>query len=568
MNFFKYLPILFLIIGCSSNHVNKKPNIIIIMSDDMGFSDLSCYGGEIPTPNIDNLAMNGLRFTQFYNTARCCPTRASLLTGLYSHQAGMGGMSDSGDRGTPAFKGDLSKNAVTIAEVLKGNGYSTYLSGKWHITPYDDSPDGIKNPDKSNWPRQRGFDKFFGMISGAGSFFDPRSLAIDNEYIPPGENFYFTDKVTDYAIEFIDQNNETDPFFMYVSYTAPHWPLHALPEDIERYKGKYNVGWDKIRQERIDRMKVMGIIKKQWELSPRDKNVKDWQDNIEDRDWEIRNMEVYAAMIDRMDQGIGKIVRKLEENQELDNTLIFYLQDNGACAEELNWVINRDEFEENQPPMAPNEIQTKMIPDITREGVPVKMMREALAGPPESYSAYGPSWANVSNTPFREYKHYVHEGGIASPLVVHWPKTILANGDLRGQPSHLIDIMATCIEVSGSKYPNEFNGNVITPIEGLSLVPAFKNKNLNREALYWEHEGNRAIRMGKWKLVSKAFINNAQKWDKVEILDQNQWELFDMELDRTELNDLSDKYPDKVITMSLMWTNWAKKTGAIPRPKK
>lgn len=568
MNIFKYLAFIFLVIGCTSKRVDKKPNIIIIMSDDMGFSDLSCYGGEIPTPNIDNLAMNGLRFTQFYNTARCCPTRASLLTGLHPHQAGMGGMSDSGDRGTPAFKGDLSKNAVTIAEVLRGNGYSTYLSGKWHITPYDDSPQGIINPDKSNWPRQRGFDKFFGMISGAGSFFDPRSLAIDNEYIPPGENFYFTDKVTDYAIEFIDQNKKTDPFFMYVAYTAPHWPLHALPEDIIRYKGKYNTGWDKIRQERIDRMKVMGIIKKQWELSPRDKNVKDWKDNIEDRDWEIRNMEVYAAMIDRMDQGIGKIIRKLEENQELDNTLIFYLQDNGACAEDLGWINNRVEFKENQPPMDPKELQTKMIPDITRDGVPVKMMREALAGPPESYSAYGPSWANVSNTPFREYKHYVHEGGIASPLVVHWPNNILASGDLREQPSHLIDIMATCIEVSGSKYPSEYNGNVITPIEGLSLVPAFKNENLNREALYWEHEGNRAVRMGKWKLVSKASISNPQKWDKVENLDKSQWELFDMELDRTELNDLSQKYPDKVSAMSVMWTNWAKKTGAIPRPNK
>ena len=218
--------------------------------------------------------------------------------------------------------------------------------------------------------------------------------------------------------------------------------------------------------------------------------------------------------------------------------------------------------------MDPKELQTKMIPDITRDGVPVKMMREALAGPPESYSAYGPSWANVSNTPFREYKHYVHEGGIASPLVVHWPNNILASGDLREQPSHLIDIMATCIDVSGSKYPSEYNGNVITPIEGLSLVPAFKNENLNREALYWEHEGNRAVRMGKWKLVSKASINNPQRWDKIENLDQNQWELFDMELDRTELNDLSQKYPDKVSAMSEMWTNWAKKTGAIPRPNK
>ena len=314
---------IFLFTQCETNNNSiQKPNIVIIMSDDMGFSDLSCYGGEIPTPNIDNLAMNGLRFTQFYNTARCCPTRASLLTGLYPHQAGIGHMVS--DRGTPAFKGDLSKNAVTIAEVLKMVGYSTYLSGKWHITPYDDSPSGIKNPDKTNWPIQRGFDKFFGMISGAGSFFDPRSLAIDNEYIPPSKDFYFTDNVTENAVKFINQNSKEDPFFMYVSYTAPHWPLHALPEDILKYKGKYDKGWDKIRKERIERMREMGLIKKEWQLSPRDSNVKDWESEIEDREWEIRNMEVYAAMIDRMDYGIGKIITKLKEDGFYENTLIVY----------------------------------------------------------------------------------------------------------------------------------------------------------------------------------------------------------------------------------------------------
>ncbi len=553
---------------CSSNQFIDKPNIILIMSDDMGYSDISSYGGEISTPNIDDLAMKGLRFTQFYNTSRCCPTRASLLTGLYAHQAGMGGMADSGDRGTPAFRGDLSNNAVTIAEVLKESGYSTYLSGKWHITPYDDSPEGIKNPNKSNWPVQRGFDKFFGMISGAGSFFDPRSLAIDNEYIAPTKDFYFTDKVTDYAVKFINQNSNKNPFFMYVAYTAPHWPLHALSEDIEKYKGKYDKGWDQIRKERFSRMKEMGIIKDQWELTSRDINVKDWSEEIEDRDWEIRNMEVYAAMIDRMDNGIGKIINSLKEKGEYENTLIFYLQDNGACSEELDWIKDRQVPDVSQKPMDPLAIQTKMIPTITREGEPVRLMKNALAGGPESYSAYGPSWANASNTPFREYKHYVHEGGIATPLIVHWPNTIKANGDFRRQPSHLIDIMATCVEVSGSKYPRNYKGNTITPMEGKSLVPAFTNSNLNREALYWEHSGNRAVRMGKWKLVSKAGkdLKMTGQWDKIDKLDQELWELFDMEIDRTETNDISNKHPEKVKVMSQMWMEWARKTGAIPRP--
>ena len=554
-----------LLTQCQTNNNSiQKPNIVIIMSDDMGFSDLSCYGGEIPTPNIDNLAMNGLRFTQFYNTARCCPTRASLLTGLYSHQAGIGSMVS--DRGTPAFKGDLSKNAVTIAEVLKMVGYSTYLSGKWHITPYDDSPSGIENPDKTNWPIQRGFDKFFGMISGAGSFFDPRSLAIDNEYIPPSKDFYFTDNVSENAVKFINQNSKEDPFFMYVSYTAPHWPLHALPDDILKYKGKYDKGWDKVRNERINRMREMGLIKKEWELSPRDINVKDWESVVEDREWEIRNMEVYAAMIDRMDYGIGEIVKKLKEDGIYENTLIFYLQDNGACSEELDWISDRDELNGIQDPMDPMEIQTQMIPLKTREGIPVKIMKKSMAGSAESYSAYGPSWANASNTPFREYKHFVHEGGIASPLIVHWPNSIKEKGDFRDEPSHLIDIMATCIEVSGASYPEKFNGNQIIPLEGLSLIPVFENKSLKREALYWEHDGNRAVRMGKWKLVSKAVKNNWSAWDKLDILETDQWELFDMEKDRTELNNLSKEYPEQVKKMSLMWESWAKKMGALPRP--
>tara|TARA_A200000113_G_C8818821_1_gene339726 strand:- start:145 stop:1209 length:1065 start_codon:yes stop_codon:yes gene_type:complete len=353
---------------------------------------------------------------------------------------------------------------------------------------------------------------------------------------------------------------------MYVSYTAPHWPLHALPDDILKYKGKYDKGWDKVRNERINRMREMGLIKKEWELSPRDINVKDWESVVEDREWEIRNMEVYAAMIDRMDYGIGEIVKKLKEDGIYENTLIFYLQDNGACSEELDWISDRDELNGIQDPMDPMEIQTQMIPLKTREGIPVKIMKKSMAGSAESYSAYGPSWANASNTPFREYKHFVHEGGIASPLIVHWPNSIKEKGDFRDEPSHLIDIMATCIEVSGASYPEKFNGNQIIPLEGLSLIPVFENKSLKREALYWEHDGNRAVRMGKWKLVSKAVKNNWSAWDKLDILEADQWELFDMEKDRTELNNLSKEYPEQVKKMALMWESWAKKTGALPRP--
>ena len=563
--FLAFLAFFVLFIQCESSKIIDRPNIILIMADDMGYSDLACFGGEINTPNINNLAMNGLRFTQFYNAARCCPSRASLLTGLYPQQAGMGHMTEAGDRGTHAYQGDLSKNAVTIAEVLKTVGYSTYLSGKWHITPYLDAIEDIKNPDKSNWPIQRGFDKFFGMISGAGSFYDPRSLALNNKYIAPSKDFYFTDNVTDYAIDQITQNKNKNPFFMYVAYTAPHWPLQAPKEDIEKYKGKYNKGWDKIRKNRMTRMKEMGLIKKEWELSPRDSDVEEWSDEIEDREWQIRNMEVYAAMIDRMDQGIGKIIESLKNKGVYENTLIFFLQDNGACAEDLSWVTNNTISKELQKPMDPLALQTKMVPLITREGVPVKLMKKATAGGPESYVAYSAPWANASNTPFREYKHWVHEGGIATPLIVHWPKSINAKGDLRWEPSHLIDIMATCIEVSGAKYPKTYKGNQITPLEGISLVPAFENKPLNRQAIYWEHEGNRAVRMGKWKLVSKADKNN-MKWDQMEELIFEDWELYDMVLDRTETKNISNRYPDKVKIMSSMWMSWAKKTGAIPRP--
>ncbi len=533
------------------------------MGDDMGYSDIGCYGGEIKTPRLDELAANGLRFTQFYNTARCCPTRASLLTGLYPQQAGIGHMVD--DRGTPAFKGDLSTNAVTIAEVLKKAGYSTYMSGKWHLTPYV-----IDNPDKHNWPRQRGFDRFFGMISGAGSLYDPRSLTEDNEYVSPREGFYCTTDFTDYAVERIEEHEDDTPFFLYLSYTAAHWPMHAPAEAVAKYKGSYNHGWDEMRKNRFERMKKMRLTETEWELTPRDSLIQPWSEDIPDKEWELANMETYAAMVTLMDEGIGKVVNALKAKGELENTLIIYLQDNGACAEELEWVSKRT-TEKDRVPLAPGELQTEMVPFFTRDGKPVGIMRKGWPGPPEGYTAYGRNWANASNTPFREYKHWVHEGGISSPLIVHWPAKINSGtsgiGGFRTEPAHLIDIMATCVDVSDSSYPTTFNGNKIQAMEGKSLFPAFSGSALEREAIYWEHEGNRAVRMGKWKLVSKADKRHSFVWDKIGELELQNWELFDMEQDRTEMHDLATKHPELVQKMAQMWLAWGKRTGIVPRPQ-
>ena len=536
-----------------------RPNIILILSDDMGYSDIGCYGGEINTPNLDRLAAGGLRFTQFYNTARCCPTRASLLTGLYPQQAGVGHMMN--DRGTPAYRGDLSDRAVTIAEVLKGAGYATYMSGKWHVTPYV-----VENPDKKNWPRQRGFDRFFGMISGAGSFYDPRSLTLDNEYVAPREGFYCTTDFTDYALTCIEEHDPDQPFFLYLAYTAAHWPMHAPAEAVAKYKGRYDQGWDALRRERYERMIKMGLVDPDWELTPRDSFVEPWSDDIEDRDWELANMEVYAAMVDLMDQGIGRIVQALEAKGQLDNTLIFYLQDNGACAEELDWVQSPGE-DADLSPMAPGALQTRMVPRVTRDGKPVKVMKEGWPGPPDGYTAYGLDWANASNTPFREYKHWVHEGGIATPLIAHWPARIGEKGALRTEPGHLIDIMATCVAAAGADYPETYNGNDIQPMAGTSLLPAFAGEPLERDALFWEHEGNRAVRRGKWKLVSKVNKKAAFAWDGFGELPLEYWELFDMEADRTEMNDLSDQYPDLVKELADESMAWARRTGALPRPQ-
>jgi arylsulfatase A-like enzyme len=551
-----WVPLLGLLCGGAawgqSNPQPLRPNIVLIMSDDMGYSDIGCYGGEIRTPTLDRLAAGGLRFSQFYNTARCCPTRASLLTGLYPHQAGMGHMTGNHPNRRETWRGELSRRAVTIAEVLHESGYGTYMCGKWHATSKERPASG-----KSNWPRQRGFDRFYGTITGAGSFYDPTQLTRDNTSITPvndaeyrPEQFYYTDAISDNAVRYIGdhvRSNGDKPFFMYVAYTAAHWPMHAPPEAVAEYHGRYDGGYEPIRQARFERLKELGLIDRAVTLSP---SPQTWE-SVANKAWEARCMEVYAAMIDRMDDGIGRIVATLEKEALLDNTLILFLQDNGGCAEPMG---REDKPEWHLPdlrPMGPEELQPKIWPPMqTRDGRAVLGGPKVMPGGPESYVAYGENWANVSNTPFREYKHWNHEGGISTPLIAHWPKGIARRGQIERQPGHLIDIMATCVEIAGAKYPSTFNGETIRPMEGVSLRPAFSGGRLERDAIYWEHEGNRAIRMGKWKLVAKG--------------PGGRWELYDMDADRSEMHDLIAQQPERAADMIGKWEAWARRTDVLP----
>ncbi len=536
----------------SAHAAASKPNIIVMLADDVGYSDIGCFGGEIQTPNLDRLANGGVRFTQFYNTARCCPTRASLLSGLYPHQAGVGHMTQNG--GYDGYRGEMNRNCVTIAEVLRGAGYSTYMAGKWHVTG---NAHMRLDATKESWPVQRGFDHFYGTITGAGNYFDPAFLTRDNdnitkftdlEYHP--DSYYYTDALADNATRFIRQHHERTPdkpFFLYLAFTAAHWPLHAREEDIAKYRGKYDGGYEPIRRARLERMRAMGLIDPKWKPAA----LKgDWA-SVSNKAWEARCMEVYAAQLDRMDQDIGKVVAELQRSGAMDNTLIFYMQDNGGCAEN----IGRD-----RPAKALTTSETQSHSFVftnhrtphLRDGRPYRVGPDAMPGPEDTYISYGESWANVSDTPFREYKHWVHEGGISTPLVVHWPRGIdrSRRGKLETQPGHLIDIMATCVDVAGATYPTNAHGNAIKPMEGASLAPAFRGKSLARkEPIFWEHEGNRAIRDGDWKLVAK---------------ENKPWELYNLKADRTEQNDLISSEPERVKSMTAQWDAYAARANVLP----
>ncbi|MGC9452845.1 MAG: arylsulfatase [Oceanipulchritudo sp.] len=521
-----------------------RPNILLILNDDMGYSDIGCYGGEIRTTNLDRLAAGGLRFTQFYNTARCCPSRASLLTGLHPHQADVGDMV--GNDGVDGYLGDLSPKSATIAEILKESGYRCYMSGKWHVTGRYDSPN-------ENWPRQRGFDEYYGMLCGAASYYAPKTLLRDNTPVEPPDDkdFYFTDAISDEAVAQLERHfsrANPSPFFQYVAYTAPHWPLHAKAEDIQKYGGMYKCGWDAVRERRYARLRELGIIGGEAGLSGRDPTQQAWED-ADHKEWEALRMQVYAAQIDCMDQGIGRILGTLEEADQLENTLVIFLADNGGCHEVIgeNWGKRLATGWSGQT--------------HTRDGRPVRYGNDPkiLPGPEDTYSSYGVAWANASNTPFRKYKSWIHEGGISTPFIVHWPAGIPEQGALRRQPAQLPDVMATILDVTGSPYPERIGERTLLPHEGHSLANAFADRPHGREILTWEHEGNCGLRRGKWKLVREF-----NKWPKGEGCGYQPWELYDMETDRSELKDLAGAHPEVVEELAALWQEWADRCNVRP----
>ncbi len=522
--------------SCSkvTEQTSSQPNILLILADDLGYSDIGCYGGDIETPNLDRLAENGLKFTRFYNTARCCPSRASLMTGLHPHQTGMG--STQGVQiGRPGYIGELNEQCVTIGEVLRPAGYASYVVGKWHLTHAQDGQN------KSDWPLQRGFDRFFGTIYGAGSYFDPRMLYHGNKMTTSSpEGFYYTDAISDTASLYINkhfQNQKEQPFFMYLAYTAPHWPMHAKPKDIAKYKGRFDKGWDVLRKEKLERMKSLGLTDEEWDIVSDKSNSPKWEDSPQ-KDWEINRMEVYAAMVDCMDQGIGRVLQQLEDENQLENTLIFFLSDNGGCAE--TWG-------------GPNPWAARYGPKVTRTGKVIDYSNDGsrMAGPPDTYFSYGPNWARYSNTPFLGNKSGTYEGGISSPFIVHWPNGLTAKAQLRHQVSGIIDILPTIMAASGAGYPKTYKGNKIYPLAGLNLLPTIQeDAELVRPYYYVEHIGNKAIISDNhWKLVQQG---------------EKDWELYDHQKDRTETLNFATQKPLLKDSLARVWENWAQRNNVLP----
>ena len=505
----------------------ERPDIILIVADDLGFSDLGCYGGDIRTPHLDRLARRGVRLSQFYNTARCSPSRASLLTGKHPHQTGIGVLTriDS----PHGYLGDLSSSHRTIAEMLSTAGWHTWLSGKWHLSSDAHTP-------SRTWPTRRGFDRFFGTIAGCSSYFDPQTLTRGE--VPAddanNDNFYYTDAISSEAAHWIDDlstEGSDDPFFLYLAYTAPHWPLHARPEDIEAARGAFDDGWDSLRERRLQKLVDEGILEPGTTMSERDPSQPPWSEVL-DHDWQVRRMEVYAAQVESMDRGIGRVLDALDRAGRLDDAIIIFLSDNGASAEEL-------------PIGAPEKFQLKDLSLIegTRAGLPLRLGNVPTVdpGPEDTYSSYGVPWANLSNTPFRRYKRWVHEGGISTPLIVHWPNGGLARGSVLHTASQLVDIVPTILDAVGVE-PDNFSA------EGRSLLDALRGGPADDRTLYWEHIGNAAIRRERWKLVREH---------------PHDWELYDIVSDRTELHDLAQTYPLVVDELTRAWEEWADRVGVI-----
>ena len=500
-----------------------RPNIVLIMVDDMGFADIGPYGSEIPTPHLDALAEGGVKFSQFYNTGRCCPTRASLLTGLYSHLAGIGWMTN--DQGLPGYRGRLNDRCVTIAEALRPAGYFTVMTGKWHV--------GFNH---GVTPSQRGFDRSLNLPAGGLHFnnqtgpkggtklyLNGQEVSRDDpRFAPP---WYGSDLWTEQGIQFVDEALEKDqPFFWYLAHVAPHFPCMAPEATIAKYRGKYQRGWDQLREDRLAQQVKLGLIDPQWKMETRPAEIPAW-DSLAKEEQERYDdmMAIYAAMIEEVDKNIGKLVDALRARQALDNTLILFLSDNGGNAE---------------------------------AGIKGKYRGEN-PGDPHSDVFIGRCWAHLNNTPFRWYKHYNHEGGIATPLIAHWPAAIKPQSDKNAwitTPTHVVDLMATCVDLAQATYPATRGAQPITPLSGQSLKPLLLGEaGFAERPLYWEHEGNAAIRVGNRKLVRRGI--------------QGKWELFDMQQDRTEQHNLADTRPGEVTKLRRQWLDWAKRSNVIPKPK-
>ena len=518
----------------------SRPNIVLIMADDMGFSDAGCYGGEIQTPNLDRLAAGGLRFTQFYNCARCCPTRASLMTGQYAHKVGLARNGRS-----------LTRNGMTIAEGLKEAGYNTAMAGKWHLsrTPVlDDAAlhqkwlDHQHDPGRpfgplDTYPVKRGFEKHYGVVWGVIDHFDPFSLVDGTEAVKTvPDDYYFTDAIGDKAIEYVRDFAQSDkPFFLYLAQCAPHWPLHARPEDIAKYKDTYAGGWDELRANRFERQLKMGLFEKEnTPLPPIQGKRKEWGElSGDEQAYQARKMAVHAAMVDRVDQSVGRLLKTLEATGQMDNTLILFLCDNGASPE---------------VPREPGYDRTAQ----TREGHPVKYHDIPLdeMGSELSYTGIGAPWSSASNTPYRYWKQESFEGGCHTPLIVYWPKGLKTKpGTVCHEMTHVIDILPTCLELAGASYPASYGGHKLTAVDGKSLAPVFAGRpHKGHETLFFEHVDGRAIRQGDWKLV--AFSRTPK-----------QWELYNLAEDQTETRNLADRYPERVAAMKAEWTTWARSVG-------
>jgi len=515
--------LLVIVVSAEETSANERPNFLVIVADDLGFSDLGCYGGEINTPNLDRLAGQGTRFTRFYTTSRCCPSRAALLTGQYPHAVGLGHMTQ--DLQRPGYRGRVTPGVPTIAQVLEPLGYQSYIAGKWHLGTDD--------------PTAHGFREFYGTLVSAKTFWEAdhfTRLPADRKRIEyPEGTFYATDAVTDHAMQFLEiaQSNQDQPWFLYLAYNAPHFPLQAPQEDIARYADRYHVGWDVIRDERLTRMKKLGIVPAEMQLTFRSPYANygetktglnpAWADVPEERRADLaRRMAIYAAMVDRMDQQIGRVIDHLEQSDQLNNTVIVFLSDNGACAE---W--DPYGFDISSSPS-----------NILHRGEELDQM-----GTPGTFHSVGSGWANASNTPFRMYKHYVHEGGITSPFIIVDPRNPTDGGQISDVQLHLIDILPTLVTAAG--------GTVDDRYPGQSLQNYVKSTNVERP-LFFEHEGNRAIHAGRWKLV--AFRGRP-------------WELYDMQRDRIERNNLVRVHPEIAADLEQQWNIWAEANNVTPLPE-